>query len=532
MRSVWFLALAASLAASPPRAIAAEDPPKPGPPLPPAAKPGKGRTLRLSLREAVDLALRNNLDLRAALYGPEIARTRVAEAESLYDHLFTARVSGGENKFPTATTLSGTTFQASDDVARAAVSVGRLLPTGGFLGLDASADRTLTNSSFVTINPYYDTRVGLRWRQPLLRGFGQEVTESGIRAAKDGQDFADLDLRSRTEDLVRAVETGYWLLVGARGDVDAQAQSVAVAEDLLRIAEARLAAGAGTRVDVSQAAAGVAARRVDLLRSENIARSLEESLLGLLLPRTPDTPDGADLRVDASDDPRKVLPPLPRETVDAAVDRALVRRSDVRARRVLADLADVDVLRAESDALARLDFESSLAYAGLDSNLGSSYSDSLASREHATWSVGVFLEVPIGNRAARARLERAQLGRTQAGAQIRAIESTAVVRVRNARRDLESTREQIDAATLSVKLAIEQLDAEKERLKNDKSTTFEVLRLETDLTQARRDELRALVDYLTSCTRYEFEAGSLLEARGVQIGTIEEDQPPVAPPGR
>ncbi|HEU4395225.1 MAG TPA: TolC family protein, partial [Planctomycetota bacterium] len=210
MRSVWFLALAAALAASPPRAIAAEDPPKPGPPAPAPAPSGKGgRTLRLSLREAVELALRNNLDLRAALYGPEIARTRVAEAESLYDHLFTARVSGGENKFPTATTLSGTAFQASDDVARAAVTVGRLLPSGGFLGIDASADRTLTNSSFVTINPYYDTRVGLRWRQPLLRGFGQDVTESGIRAAKDGQDFADLDLRSRTEDLVRGVETGY-----------------------------------------------------------------------------------------------------------------------------------------------------------------------------------------------------------------------------------------------------------------------------------------------------------------------------------
>jgi outer membrane protein TolC len=506
-------------AASAPLASAEEPAPK-APGSPPAPREGgakafAGGVLRLSLSEAVALALRNNLDLRAATYGPAVSRTVVAEAGSLYDHLFTARMSGGEAKAPSVSQLSGTPDQASDDLFSAGVGIQRLLPTGAFLGLEATVDRTLTNSSFVTINPYYDTRVGLNFRQPLLRGFGREVTESGIRAAKDGEDFAELELRTRTEDLVQNVESTYWVLVGARGDVEAQAKSVAVAEDLLRVTEARLAAGAGTRVDVSQAAAGVAARRVDLLRSENLVRSFEESLLGLILPRTPDSPGGAGTRVEPSDDPRKALPPLPAETVEDAVDRALLSRSDVRAQRVLIDLAEVDVLRAESDALARLDFEASLSYAGADGTLGSSYSDSLASREHATWSLGVLLEVPLGNRAARARLERAVLSRSRAEAQVRALESGAVVRVRNARRDVESTREQIDASALATRLAEEQLEAEKERLRNDKSTTFEILRLEGDLTQARRSELRALVGYLTACTRYHFEAGRLLEVRGL-----------------
>jgi len=258
------IALAGALAA------AASAPPAPAeePPRGPAPAPAKRedpRTLRVSLKEAVALALRNNLDLHAATYGPAISRAGLAEAESLYDHLFTARAGGGERKIPSVSQLAGDPDQLSEDLLGASVGLQRLLPTGGTLGLEASADRTLTNSSFVTINPYFDTRVGLSLRQPLLRGFGRDVTESGIRAAENERDFADLELRSRTEDLVREVEVTYWLLVGSRGDVEAQRKSVAVAEDLLRITEARLAAGAGTRVDVSQASAGVAARRVDLL---------------------------------------------------------------------------------------------------------------------------------------------------------------------------------------------------------------------------------------------------------------------------
>jgi outer membrane protein TolC len=512
------LALIAILGAAAPavRAAAEEAPPPVPAPDRPAAPPARaGRTLRLTLGEAVALALRNNLDLRAAGYGPEISRAGLAEANALYDHLFTARVDGGENKSVPVLRQAGDPPQASEDLLRASVGVERLLPTGATLGVEAAADRTFTNSRYTILNPYYDARVGLFLRQPLLRGFGRAVTESGIRAAEDENDFAELDLRRAREDLVRSVETTYWVLVGARGDVEAQRQSVAVAEDLLRLAEARLAAGAGTRVDVSQAAAGVAARRVDLLRAENAERSFEENLLGLLLPRGPDAPGAADARVEPAEDPWKALPPIPRETVEAAVERALLSRSDLRAQRVLVDAAEVDVLRAESDALARLDFEASVAYSGADRNLGSSYSDSLATRENASWSVGLLLEVPLGNRAARARLDRALLSRTRAEARVKALESAAAVRLRNARRDLESAREQIDAAAISTRLAVEQLDAEKERLRNDKSTTFEVLRLETDLTLARRAELRALVDYLTASTRYLHEAGRLLEERGV-----------------
>jgi len=461
------------------------------------------------------MALRNNLDLHAASYGPSIAGTVVAEANTLYDYGFTARLSGGEDRTLANSYLEDARAQDSVDSLGGGVALDRLLPWGGQVALTASADRTLTNSAFTFYDRFWNSGVGLSVRQPLLRGFGREVTESGIRLALDNRDLADLEYRAALEEKVRLVETLYWELVRSRGVLDAQRKALEVSMDLLRVNEARLRAGAGTKVDVSQSGAGVAARQVDVLRAENNLRSVEEILLGELVPRSPDLPDAADLRVEPVDDAAEALPLLPPESVAAAVEEALLRRTDVRLRRIAVDQAEVGVLRAESSVLARLDVQAGVGYAGLAGNLGSAWSDSLASRENASWNVGLFLEIPIGNRAARARLERAVLTRSRLESQLRANESDAAVKVRNARRDLESAREQIDAAAKATALAVEQLEAERERLRNDKSTTFEVLSLESDLTDARLSELRALTDYRTAIVRYDFERGQVLEARGL-----------------
>jgi len=54
------------------------------------------------------MALRSNLDLEAASYEPPMAAASLDEASALYDHLFTARVQGGEAKVPVNPAYEGT----------------------------------------------------------------------------------------------------------------------------------------------------------------------------------------------------------------------------------------------------------------------------------------------------------------------------------------------------------------------------------------------------------------------------------------
>jgi len=462
------------------------------------------------------MALRNNLELRVSGFGPAIAETSIAEAEALFDHFLTSRVSGGNQETPVGSSLQGATGLFSEDTAHAEVSLSRRLPSGGSISLGTAMDRTFSNSSFQLVNPQFDSTVGLALRQPLLRGAWRAYNESGIRAARELKDIADLGLRAATEQLVRNVEGLYWNLVFARGAVEVQEKSLAVAEDLLRVARARLEAGAGTRVEVSQAEARAALRRVDLLRARNDQRSGEDALLLQVRPARPEASLVEAVRIVPADDPAADLPLLPEGGERDAVEQALVARSDLRALRGQVGLAEIGVLRAASESKVDLSVVASARYSGLAGNLGLSYSDSMASREFLSFDVGLVLEVPLGNRAARARLTRAQLVRSQAEARLRAAESAAATAVRDALRDLESRRRQIDAAAEATRLAVEQLEAERERLRADKSTTYQVLLQEGDLTLARNSELRALLDYRVALARYDYERGRILESRGLR----------------
>jgi outer membrane protein TolC len=518
MRHFYATLLIALTASAPAIALGAEDGDDPAAPAsqkrPSTEVLSDGAILRLTLEEAVSLALRNNLDLRASSFSPAISETSLLEARTLYDHLFTARVDGSDRRFPVPG-AGGVVDTLDEDSLSGSVSVERLLPTGGVVSLEASSDRALTNSTFATLDPRWDSSLTLVFRQPLLRGRGRDYTEAGVRFAENNKDLVDFDFRSRTESLVLNVESTYWSLVNARGQVEVQRKSLDVALDLLRIADARLKAGAGTKVDVSQAGAGVALREVDLLRAENDMRSVAERLLGIVRPRTISGVEGDLLAVEPADDPAQDLPGIPLEDMAAAVEIALLRRSDVRAQKVQSAQSGITVMRARSDALSRLDLSASVGYGGVAGNLGQAWSRSAASREYGSWSVGLFFQVPIGNRAAEARLHRALLQQSQSEAQVRALENNVIVSVRNARRDLESTRLQIDAAARATSLAEEQLVAERERLRADKSTTFEVLRLEEDLTQARLSELRALVEFRVAVAAYDFQTGRILEQRGL-----------------
>lgn len=161
-------ALAAALAW--PSASLAEEEKPPAPPPAGGAVPG---VLRVTVRQAVAMAMEGNLDLRASSYGPPVAAARVRQEEALYDHLFTARTAGAQRRMPVPSTFLGDGKEIAEDTFSAGLGLERLLATGGTVELSAGVDRTLTNSALYQINPYWDSTVALTFRQPLLRRAGR-----------------------------------------------------------------------------------------------------------------------------------------------------------------------------------------------------------------------------------------------------------------------------------------------------------------------------------------------------------------------
>ena len=108
---------------------------------------------------------------------------------------------------------------------------------------------------------------------------------------------------------------------------------------------------------------------------------------------------------------------------------------------------------------------------------------------------GAVLSFPLSNRRARENFRASKDERSQAELRLRQFRQHVMVGVSDAIQQAQSSFQRVGATKAARQFAEEALAAEEKKLANGKSTSFEVLRLQRDLTQARFDETRALTDY-------------------------------------
>ena len=92
-----------------------------------------------------------------------------------------------------------------------------------------------------------------------------------------------------------------------------------------------------------------------------------------------------------------------------------------------------------------------------------------------------------------------------------------MVQIDDAINQARSSFERVEATAAASSFAAAALDAEEKKLASGKSTSFEVLSLQRDLTTARNAEIRALVDYNKALTQLAFAEGTILERRGITV---------------
>jgi outer membrane protein TolC len=154
------------------------------------------------------------------------------------------------------------------------------------------------------------------------------------------------------------------------------------------------------------------------------------------------------------------------------------------------------------------------------SGLGRDKNDSfdlLNDGDFLSFTAGVQVTYPLGNRAAKARLRRAAFRVEQARTTLDDLYRAIELQVRTAARQIETNRQRIEATEVSVALAEERLRAEEEALRVGLSTSHDVLEYQEDLTIARGSYTQAVTDYLISCAQLESAQGTLVEALGFRL---------------
>jgi outer membrane protein TolC len=140
-----------------------------------------------------------------------------------------------------------------------------------------------------------------------------------------------------------------------------------------------------------------------------------------------------------------------------------------------------------------------------------------------SYTVGFRGSIPIPNRTARASHRRAALDVREMEQRLVKTRQDVELSVRSAVRAVATNRILVESNRQARALQESTLDAENRRLDLGYSTSFELLRVEEDLTAAETQELQAVINYEKSIVDLRLAEGTLLQRLGIDY------EPPDAP---
>lgn len=489
----------------------------------------------LTLRDAVAGALDKNEGIRIERSVLDAAQAAVEGAQGAYDPLLTVGAGWRSVTAPVNSAFSGAPEgepAPTDRTTEASASVAQLLPTGALVSVTTGSSRATTDGAFTFLSPAYQTQLGVELRQPLLRDRKIDPARLGLRVAAADRDRAAASLRREVIETVAAVESAYWHLVAAQRAVLVQEETVDLAVRQLEETRVRIESGSSPETEIAQPRAELERRRGDLLAAREAASRAETALKILILGD--DTAAWAE-RLEPVDD---IVVPIEPVDLATAMDGALAARPEL-------DLAEAGIeLRRSETTFARDRIRPALdlvvAYgrfglagsrnpagsdipglsgdvpAGLEGSFGDA-SEQLVNGDFDDTRVALELQVPIGNRAARADARIAENAQLQAEADLSRLRKAIRAEVLDAAAATETAGARIDAARAAREAAETQLRAEEDRFDVGLSTNFLVLTRQNDLATARLAEIEALTDYRTARTEMARATGSLLEQRGIAL---------------
>ena len=485
--------------------------PKPGETAPPLVPEGP---LKVTIEDAILIALENNRSLVVERFNPSIRRTVEDQQTAVFDPVFT----GGAEYFyeKNQQRRSDIPIVPDNRLQESGIGIGvsKFFSTGTDVDVDLSTDYTDTN----TLGDLYQTRLGLTVTQALLRGAGADVNLARLRQARLDTRASQYELRGFAEALLAQVEEAYWDYALSQRQIEIFQESLKIAGQQVRETEDMIKVGKMAESELAAVQAEMALRRQDLIDARSAMAKARLRLLRLL------NPPGSNIwerEISLLYEP--VLPEVKLDQVETHAKLALRMRPDLNQARLELQREELEIVRTKNGLLPQMDLFIRLGKTGYADSFGGSVSDITGDSYDVTG--GISFEYPFGNRDARASYRRSSILRNQAEASVENLAQLVELDVQSAYIEVNRSKEQI-AATKSVRrLQEEKLRIETEKFRVGRSTSFLVAQAQRDLVSSRISEVQAVVTYLKALVDFFRLEGSLLERRGITAPGREPTTP-------
>ncbi len=393
--------------------------------------------LRLTLREAVQLALKQNPEV-------QISNLNVVESEE-------------DRRVTRSALLPQVSISTSESVTRRNLEafVGRRLPgvpqhAGPFTTFEAGPAFSM---------PIFDLTL---WRR-------LQAARQGVK----GNQAQELTVREQTTLLVASQ---YLAGLRATAEVRAAESRVRLAQELYAQAIEVQKQGIGTGIDTLRANVQLQNEKQGLIVARTRLKTTLHGLVRLLNLDPLQTVELAD---------EMTFFETPEFQVQPSLERALETRPELKAVESRELMATLERKAASASRLPKIHLQGAWAYQGL------SAATSIPSYQYqATLEVPLFTGGRIRAETARANLELKKIAQ-----QKRDLQNQIALEVKTAIDQLDSAHHEVEVANLGVKLAEEEVSQAQERFKAGVASNIEVTTAQDALARANDNQISALYRY-------------------------------------
>ncbi len=467
-------------------------------PLPTASELPKLEGVELTLRDTIVLALENNRTIKNQYLERIVQRQELTVAEDKFNPDFTPILAIQWVNLNQGTATN--TTQGLNLSARMVIKI----PTGGELNLGwLGRGQQETLEGFADRNGL-SQNLELSFRQPLLRGAGEKVNRASIEVARLNETINLLQLKTVLIDQITDTTFSYRQLLQAQEQVKIAQQSLAIAQQQVENTQILIEAGRLARSELIPVQTRVANQEVAVLEAFNNFKQQQLNLLELL-----DIDEDVDIIVS---DELEITPPnFDEKTVQQL---ALENRPSYLTAQLAVERAKTELIVAENNRRWNIDLTAQLFH-DPSSNLNDNRTDSRA---------GISFSKTLGDRNIELEFQRRRVDVLQAENNLTEEFQNININLEQRLQDIQDNFKKVELARRVVELTEQQLRNEEEKVKLgvQGASVVNLVDFQSQLTDARNNELNAIIEYQNALTNLAQTLGTTLEAWDVTI----EPQPP------
>lgn len=463
--------------------------------LPTSPEASHKKTQRLSLKEAILLALRYNPNIQNAELDRIVQRyqLRLAHNEFELQYALAGAAAIEKSRFSGIGSTTNKSYIASPEI-----NMKTKLGTQIGLNIDNNV------SSYNSYSPVLNFSIN----QPLLRGFGKAYNEAKLLDAIDNEWLNKVNLQQAVIDQMTKVITAYRSLILSANNLQNQKMQLAEAKKSYAINEKRISAGQLEPTANIQQSYQIESLSLLVEQAENEFKTSSQDLLQTI---------GLDPDMHLSVPSNVVVDKIVIPNLKESIDWALAHNTQYLTHKMILRADERALALAKNEQLWQLDVGANIQSGRVNEVGGVRGFSAIYNGQNINETARLTLTIPLNDIGRRNQLINAKVKLEKDRLNMLAMKRSLETTITNIINNIQSLAKRYELAKKQLALAEQSYELEKKKQEAGIASSLDVNNTQNQLIQAQMGLIGAKIAYLNQLSALEQLLGTMLNHWGIKL---------------